>query len=230
MRWLVSALAIALSVATPGPFTVGALGIGVGGSVSLTTIDMRGTYAGVPVGIQEGLVPLGLKLLLDTKYLQGSIGYSLTKNGSLAVTVGGSHATGSIEGTLEYLDFVAFLRFPFNIQNNEVFPLLGVEYKYNIADLDGAGQDLTPLLSPQQKADLSELWFEAGVGADFFFGDFYIRPEITLGFKLLSPTDQSAVTAMQSVGYVSPSMSYFSVNLDVFFGWILVNEKLSNMR
>jgi hypothetical protein len=230
MRMFIAVVVVALFISLPKPVTVSALGAGAGGSLDITTIDLSGTIAGLPVSFRENLLPIGLEVFLDTKYLLASIGYSFTRNGTITVTAGGNSSTGSLVGTLEYLDFAAFLRYPIKFQTNEFFPLLGVQYKYNVAYLDGAGTDVTPLLSPQEKADLNELWIRGGVGADFFFGSFYLRPVLTLGFKFLSPTDLGSVAAMQAAGYTSPSVVYFTVNLDVLFGWVIINERLSNVR
>jgi hypothetical protein len=66
---------------------------------------------------------------------------------------------------------------------------------------------------------MNELWLEAGAGADFAFGRFYIRPEVLLGYKPLSTTDNNSITALQGLGATSVSMSYFAIKADVLLGY-----------
>jgi len=230
VRRTVLGVLLAASLAILEPVAVEAFGVGAGASLDTTSISISGTYSGVPVQIREGLLPIGFHAFVDTRYLIGSVGFSITQGGTLAVTVGGSTATGGLVGTLEYVDFALYLKYPLRFGTNEFFPLLGLQYKLNVAYLDAAGTDVTPLLSAQEVADLSELWLKAGVGADFYIRSFYIRPLLTVGFKFLSPTDQGGLAAMQSVGYAGASVFYFTFGLDIHLGWVIVNERLSSVR
>ena len=200
----VAAVLFALSLAALEPVASGALGLGVGCSLALETVDVGGNFSGVSTDARLDTFPIGVKLFLDAKYLEASAGWLLAGNGNVTVGVGGYYAQGTLGQTLSYLTFAAYLKYPFNFRTSEIFPLLGLEYRLNIAALDSAGNDVTPGLTTQQRADLNELWFQAGGGMDFFFGNLSIRSELILGLKFLSPTDQDGLIALQGAGYSSP--------------------------
>jgi hypothetical protein len=212
------------------PAAAGAFGIGAGGSLGYQTIDLVGTYSDVPVDSRQDIFPYGVKVFLDAKYVQFSVGWLMVSGGSVTVSVPWAYGKATFDQTLSYVTGAVLFKVPFNFSTNEVFPLLGLEYRFNIAALDGAGNDATRVLSAQEKADLNELWLVAGGGADFFFGNFSIRPEITVGLKFLSVTDQGSIAALQDAGYSSASMSYFTINVDLFFGWVSRTGRLSNER
>jgi hypothetical protein len=230
MRRLVAALFLVTSLTSMQPVPAAALSAGCGVSLAFETLDVATSLPGVPTDTRMETLPFGVKLFLDARYLEASVGWLIARNGTVFVTDGGYYATATFERTMSYITLSAYLKFPFSFRTNEIYPLLGVEYRFNIAALDGAGNDLTVGLTPQQLSDLNQLWVQAGGGMEFIFGDFSLRAQLILGLKVLSATDESNLATLESEGYSNPTASYFTINLDLLLGWTLVNERSSNER
>ena len=197
------------------------LSAGAGVVVDFSSQDTRWTQTGAPHEVKSSTTPVDIKAFFDFTYVEASIGYMIVSGGSVATTVSGSTSTASIAGSLSYITVAAYGKYPIVLGPVKLFPLLGIEYKVNLTDVDASGKDLKSALTSQQRSDLNELWVEAGVGADVTFGRFYLRPEILIGFKPLSSTDNSALSALQTAGYTFTSLSYLTINAGLLFGYKL---------
>lgn len=206
------------------------LSAGFAMSLDFSSLVMKGASSGSPFEIRQSTNPLAFKAFLDATYLQISIGFLGVINGSFSETAGGSTSTGFLMGTLGYVALSADVKYPFVVGSFEIFPLAGAEYRLNLSYTNGAGIDFKGGLTPQQQSDLSELWLRAGVGADYIVRNFYIRSEVTVGFKPLSASDNAALANMQAAGISSPSIRYFTVTFNMLFGWYLRGAKASNLR
>ncbi len=82
-------------------------------------------------------------------------------------------------------------------------------------------------MTGQEQTDLNQLWLQGGAGVDISLGKLYLRPEILAGFKVLSTTDNNAVSALKNVltaaGFtnVSASASYWTWDFSLMLGYKL---------
>ena len=210
--------------------TAGAFGLsvslGAGAALDLTTWgDLKGDVLGVSAEVKEEMKPIDIKAFIDLTYLQVSAGYMMANGATGTIVVGGSTSTTDLKGSLTYVSFAAYLKYPFLGPPKSVFPtifpLLGVEYKLNLTAKDDSGNDMKSTMTSQEQADLNELWIEAGVGMDLTLGSFYFRPEVIFGFKPLSSTDNDTVSAAKASGWTSISFNYFTINLNILVGYKL---------
>jgi hypothetical protein len=204
----------------PGVPAVG-LSAGAGMSLDFTSSDFKWTQTGTAHEVKASLMPINIKAFLDFTYVEASIGYMIVNGSSTATTVGAATSTASVTDTLSYVTLAAYGKYPFVVGPVTLFPLLGIEYKLNLTYETSSGTDLKAAMTNQQQNDLSELWVEAGAGGDITFGRFYLRTELLIGFKPLSTTDNSAVSAQKALGYTSVSLSYFTVNVGLLLGYKL---------
>jgi hypothetical protein len=194
--------------------------IGAGAAYDLTTWgDFKGNLLANSVEIKEEIKPVDVKAFVDATYLQISVGYMFFNGGNGITIVNGSSTTTSLTGSMSYVAFAAYVKYPIMLGTVAFFPLAGVEYKLNLTYKDSNGNNLKSSLTSQQQSDLNELWIEGGVGADFSLGQFYVRPEVVVGFKPLSKTDNNVVTTFQGAGYTSTSFTYFTINLNLLAGF-----------
>jgi hypothetical protein len=194
------------------------MSVGAGAALNFTSGTMKFSGPGVDGDVTAHFMPANFVAFFDATYVQVSAGY-MFYNGVTA-TSSGSPTTVSVGGSASYLSFAVYGKYPFSVGQFTIFPLLGVEYKLNLTATDENGKDKSTMTS-QEQADLNELWFEAGVGADFSFGRFYVRPEMLIGFKPLSSTDNDAVKAATVPPFTSGSMSWFTMNVEVLVGYKL---------
>ncbi|MGA2764143.1 MAG: hypothetical protein ABSG17_12320 [Spirochaetia bacterium] len=190
---------------------------GLGANLNFESPDLKYTMLGTAYDSKSSVMPINIKAFFDATYLQGSVGYEFISGYSNTVTPG---STTNYNETLTYMNFALYGKYPFALgQAITVFPLLGAEYRLNLTWTSSSGADLKSAQSSQYQSDMNELWLEAGAGADFAFGRFYIRPEVLLGYKPLSTTDNNSITALQGLGATSVSMSYFAIKADVLLGY-----------
>lgn len=198
------------------------LSLGAGAALDLTTWgDLKGNVSGFSAEVKEEMKPIDIKVFVDLTYLQLSAGYVMVNGATGTIGIGSATSTMDLKGSLTYISFAGYLKYPFQLGAVSLFPLIGVEYKLNLTDKDGNGNDVKPALTSQQQADLNELWIEGGAGMDFTLGSFYIRPEVLIGFKPLSTTDNGTIAAAQSSGWTSVSLDYFTINLNILVGYKL---------
>jgi hypothetical protein len=197
------------------------LSAGAGMSLDFSSSDSKWTQTGTAHEVKQSAMPIDIKAFFDFTYVQASIGYMMVNGSSTATTVGGSTTNASVTDTLSYVTLAAYGKYPFVVGPVTLFPLLGIEYKLNLTYENASGTDLKAAMTNQAQSDLSELWVEAGAGGDITFGRFYLRTELLIGFKPLSTTDNSAVSAQKTLGYTSVSLSYFTVNVGLLFGYKL---------
>ena len=203
--------------ATAGGF---ALSAGAGGAFDFYSFDIGGAQAGVNSGLKEDSGRIELKAFIDATYLQASIGYIDQHNpGHLTTTVNGSSSSEEIGGGKSYVTFAAYLEYPFVIGPVKLFPLLGIEYRLNLTYKDGKSNDLKSTLTSQAQTDLNELWFEAGAGADITFGRVYIRPELLIGSKLRSTTDNNFLSFYKASGATDTWLNYLTFNINLLVGY-----------
>jgi hypothetical protein len=133
-------------------------------------------------------------------------------------------ANSPIGGSETNIQFGAYAKYPFEIQNISIFPLLGVEYFMVIAKEDIFGRDFgtqyyssyfysngVETSEKMQMSDLNKLWFTAGLGMDINFqGGFYLRFEYLFSIATLSNADQNTYDEYYSD--TSPQQYAFVIN------------------
>ena len=158
------------------------------------------------------------KAFVDLTYIQISVGYMFIDTiGSVTSTVNGATSEGAAGYAYSYVTLAAYLKYPFSVGPVKLFPLLGIDYRQNLTYTDGKN-DLKSALSSQQQADLNEIWIEAGAGIDVSMGRFFLRPEVLIGLKPLSKTDNDLLTALKAGG-ADVSMLFSTVRGCVLAGY-----------
>jgi hypothetical protein len=192
--------------------------IGAGGSVGLLTWqDIKGTFSGMPAEVVERGIPIDIKVFADITIIQFSVGYMFVTGNSQTATLLGSTATAAMNGFASYLTFAAYGKYPFTFGPISVFPLVGLEFRYNLTWSVGA---LTKdSLTSAEQVSLNELWLQGGAGMDVSFGRLYLRSEVLAGFKPVLGTFDSDL--MQALGWTSTSTSYFTVSVGLLAGFKL---------
>jgi small nuclear ribonucleoprotein (snRNP)-like protein len=160
------------------------------------------------------------KAFVDLTYIQVSVGYMFIDTiGSVTSTVNGSTSEGKAGYSYSYMTLAAYLKYPFSVGPVKLFPLLGIDYRLNLVYTDDDHNDLKSTLTSQQQADLNEIWIEAGAGIDVSIGRFFLRPEVLVGFKPLSKTDNDLLTALRAGGDTDVSILFSTVRCCVLAGY-----------
>jgi hypothetical protein len=161
--------------------------------------------------VTVGGVPLGFMAFFDATYVQASVGY---------MTMVGLHMSGSstilgvtsaipdqaITANVGELALTVLGRYPIKMKGFTLSPMLGIEY-----DID--------LVNNADVGDLNLFWFKGGVAADFMVSKkVYIRPELLLGFALLTQAQKDALDAATAAG-LSATTANFMAQLSVLVGY-----------
>jgi hypothetical protein len=172
--------------------------------------DFNVSYPGYSDGDYIDTYNMGsVGVFFDAEYLQANIAYSWMLSGSYDITdpegyfYGYSvNNSGGITAHFTYIDFNLLGKVPIKIGSFSVFPLLGVEYDQNLTWTDKDGNNLKSGLSSDEKNNLNKFFFDVGLGADFTLSeDFFIRPEVILGFKMKSKFENDTIDNWNSYGF-----------------------------
>ncbi len=215
----------ALLIPSTGAFSLDlSLGVGLTGG-SFTSINSYSMVSNGPSSggsTIESQTPYGAFAFLDATFLQLSVGYFVADGGSsetYQVSSGtpSNYTTSDLDLDTSYLSFSALAKYPFQIGNAVLFPLLGVEYDLNLTYTDTNGNNLlSTLASPQ---DANQLWIKAGGGIDFSFGQFFFRPEILVGYKFLNQTERNEITTTLNTPLESsPSIVDLELGVNLMVG------------
>jgi hypothetical protein len=197
MKRLLSVLALVCLAA--GVFAAD-VSLGVGGSVSYYSWHLTESAGGLSGEADVTRVPFNFMAFADMTYLQIAVGYR---------TFHGGHETDTdpINGVTDYdydqwsgsyASLAAYFKIPLRLGSITLFPMIGVEY--DIA-LSGTYSDGTAWTS-QTKSDSDEFWIKGGFGLDFSVStQLYLRPELTVGYKLLNTPEKDMVDAEKALGY-----------------------------
>ena len=126
-----------------------------------------------------------------------------------------------VDGRAGYLSFSLLGRYPFALGPVSIFPLLGMEYDLNLYYQDIDGNDLKARFPDQEKADLNQFWFKAGVAADIaLYKGLSARSQALLGFKLLNQGEKADLQdAIDNYGATTARMTEFVFKGGVQAGW-----------
>jgi len=166
--------------------------------------------------------PIGITAFLDATYAQVAVGYLVANGGNTSYydSVGGVNTVDTTLGldlNTTFLALSAFAKYPFKVGRLVLFPLLGVEYDLNLAYTDANGNDLKGTLANPE--DANQLWLKAGAGLDIPFPEFYLRPEVLLGYKFPSQTERNAASAAKAAGAAGASVIDLEVGIALMAGF-----------
>ena len=211
------AFSLVLLCLAAGAFAIDAsVGLGATGAYYMT--DIKTSNPIVSTDILGTEIPISFLAFVDLTYLQLAAGLQIINGGHSTTTTtisGGTTTTQSdTSATLRYVSFAGYLKYPFRIGPVALFPLLGIEYDLTVDGTNAAGQSLTST----QKADFNEFWLKGGLGADFSITPrIFVRPELTVGYKLLSKPENDFVS-VQKAGGNDASILDLTFDLSVLFG------------
>lgn len=212
------ALVVALLCLATGAFAAD-FGIGVSGAYYMS--DLKASAPGSTFEMLGTSIPIDFMAFIDLTYLQLAAGYQMVNGSHLKTTTTGPSSTTDVDnkGTLGFISFAGYFKYPIRLGSITLFPMLGVEYDMNIIAKDGSGNDLRAFWTDQQKTDANELFIKGGLGADISVTPkFYIRPELIVGYKLLSKGENDQIAALKFGGATDASILDLSFELAVLFG------------
>ena len=191
------------------------LGFSYGGGTSLdfSPVTFDGTYAGTESRVTS-FVSLTAMQFFDAKYVLLHIGYTLNRGSTEPAA---TSTTTGFAALLTGLSFGVAVKYPFVIGPVDVFPLIGAEYKLNLTYTDDKDDDLKSGLGGSRSA-LDELWVKGGVGVDVYFGNFFLRPILLVGFMPFNLGGASTLSSIHPTGSISLGRGVFTVDLNLLLG------------
>jgi hypothetical protein len=194
---------------------------GIGASAGYNWEPMSASGSGTTSTITQSYVPLSFRAFIDATYLEASVGYRMANGASLKTEATGfTTTTTTTSNKQDWVSIGALFKYPFDLGSFTLFPIVGIEYDLNLSFKDSSGSDLKASMTADQKANLDQFWIKAGIGADLSFGGFYIRPEVLIGYKLLSKAENDALAAMKAIpGVSSASITPLEVTGAVLVGF-----------
>ena len=219
MKRIVTALFI-LTISVSA-FSLGvSAGVGASGAYLWETIAR--TLGTTQTDTTSG-VPLNFKAFIDVTYIEASVGYMMLNGTSTKTDITGSpSSTTTSTDKWGWITGALLAKFPIKIGNGSLFPLVGVEYYKNLSYTDSNGNDLKAAMSSDGQASLDQFWISAGIGADIPLGKIiYIRPEVMIGYKLLSKAENDYIASLKSGGATNVSTIPLAVSGRLLLGFKL---------
>ena len=208
---------LALFCLATGASAIGmSAGLGASGAYYMTSGKYEGYGSSSDTLTRR--VPFEFMAFFDMSYFQLAAGYRMFNSAHQKTTVKGAGA-GTNEADYKqsagFISLAGYGKYPFKLGAITLFPMIGVEYDLAIAATDLNGNDLTG----SEKTDTNEFWFKGGVGADFSITPrLYLRPELIVGYKLLSRPEKDAISSLKDSGYSSVSILDLSFEVAVLVG------------
>jgi hypothetical protein len=201
-----SILAFFLSIAA---FAFGQASVGAGVDYGYISLASGGSAPGVSATNDRTMPALGFSVFVDSRYLQFSIGYTMNSSQTQTITLTGSpNSTAATSYKASWLDLDLVGKLPFHAGDVTLFPLVGLEYLFNLTYTDSSGNDQLSAMPSDYRDWLDMFMVKAGFGADIPVSDaIYIRPEAFAGIKIAKSrwdTDQEASF------YAGASSSYWN--------------------
>ena len=132
-------------------------------------------------------------VFIDVAYVQAAVAYGMRVSGSYD-SEGSFSGSGVYTNKETYLGLIVLLKYPFELANFVLFPLVGLESDLNLTYRDESGSDLKSILTLDEKDHLNMYFIKFGAGADISISRrTYLRPVVVLGYKLRSRLDKDVV-------------------------------------
>ncbi|MCL2209921.1 MAG: hypothetical protein FWC19_09375 [Treponema sp.] len=133
----------------------------------------------------------GAYLFLDASYIEFDVGFAfgfLSENGYWRTRVGNFYSNHNPNnqnlGNVFQLNFSLLGKYPIDIGNITLFPLLGINYNLFLVSFDNSGVQIEG--DAASARNYSQFGFQAGVGADFNISDkVYFRAEGLFQLRLV---------------------------------------------
>jgi hypothetical protein len=193
-------------------------GLSVSGGVFISQMTTGSTSLAVSSDLVDTSIPFHAEAFLDGEYFRVGAGYRLRVLGhqKQTLTISGttSTLTDADTGSKGYAAFSFYLKYPFVSGKFVLFPLLGLETDLSVLILGTSGTDLRASMTDQQRANESQVWAKAGMGAqvDLSSGA-YLRAHLLLGLKLPNSSENDAVANAASAGF--DASRYFALEPDL---------------
>ncbi len=140
-----------------------ALDFSAGGGLSLNTLFVFAEFDGETSN--ESATGFGIHGFADATYAELSAGFLAYED------------TTYLRGSI-------LLKYPFELAETRIFPLAGVEYRWNL-----------------DYAEASTMSIKGGAGADIILADrLFLRPEILLGYAFLTKLEEDRIDAYDNFG------------------------------
>ena len=191
------------------------LGFSYGGGALLhfSPVTFNGTY-GTTSSQVTGLVSATAMQFFDATYVELHVGYTLIRGSTEPAAVS---TTTAFAALLTGLTIGASVKYPFDLGPVAIFPIVGVDYTFNLGYSDDKGNDLKAGLAGPRSA-LDELWVRGGLGVDVNFGRLFLRPVLLVGFTPFNPGGAPTLTSTHPTGSITLDRGPFSVDLNILFG------------
>lgn len=206
-------LILALVCLATGAF---AADVGIGASASYYSSDLKGSFAGETADAAITRIPFDFMVFVDMTYVQLAVGYRMYHGVHEKDTdSSGTTETDYSKTEGNYVSFSGYGKYPMELGSITLFPMIGVEYDTTLRGTYSDGSNWTS----QTKSDMAEFWIKGGLGADISVTpQLYIRPELIVGYKLLSQPEKDGVDALKALGFTDVSLLPLSIELSVLFG------------
>jgi hypothetical protein len=181
-------------------FTVVALsgfgqGFSIGGGVSYSPVSTALTISdpGLEGKATDHFNFGTMNAYLDAPFAQAWISYGTRLSGSYD-SAGVFSGSGDYTNKETYLGISILFKYSFTFDWFELSPLVGVENDFNLSYMNKDGINLLPVLTNDQRDDLSKSFIKVGLCADFNISNaFYVRSAAIFGSKLRSKLDDATV-------------------------------------
>jgi hypothetical protein len=189
------------------------LSYGGGALIHFSPGTFRGTYSGTDSQVTN-LVTLTTLQFIDATYVELHVGYTLMRGSTEPAA---ASTTTAFAVMLTGLSFGGAVKYPFMIGPVVIFPLLSVDYVMNLTYSDDKGDDLKQGLAGH-RSGLNELWVRGGVGVDFSFGRFFLRPVLLVGFMPFQTGGVPTLSSTHATGSITLDRGIYSVDVNLLFG------------
>jgi hypothetical protein len=191
--------------------------------VSSEDWTMDGDYSSTNYSYNETLEYFGILGMFDTKYISAGIGIGTLLSGSwtdddfMGIDYGGTYyGSGDITNKQLFLIGSVDFKYPIQLGTFALYPILGMEYDFNLTYTDENGNDLKAGLSDTGKTMLDRLYAKAGLGFEYAFSpSMALRIEAIYGYKFESENDKSWDTWAEGAPYYYSNYSNITSKIDV---------------
>jgi hypothetical protein len=179
---------------------------------------MQGDYLGTTYSYNEQMEYFGIIGMYDTKFVSAGLGIGTALSGTFTDDnfTDVFYVTGDITNKQLFLIASADLKYPFQFGAFALYPVIGIEYDFNLSYTDSDGNDLKSTMSDTGKTMLDRLYAKAGLGFEYTLSpSMAIRLEAIYGYKFESENDKSWDDWAAGAPYYYTNYSNVTSKIDV---------------